>query len=215
VAGAVASAAVYGTLTAGVAVAANYGLTVPSDAHPHAQITLAGVRRPVTYLGVRLSAAELATPTVQAAVKELGVTVIVTGRDAASAASAVKGLAANGVDVATGGWGQARNGVLPEQRDLSSAHVISTLTGIRPSCFVPARPVDALDLLWASRQHVSIVVPNHTMVPSRLPSGLAAGQSYVLDGRQAGSAEVVAALDTLQAVASEDGMVLTGLQAFE
>jgi hypothetical protein len=211
----VASAAVYGTLTAGVAVAADYGLTVPSDAHPHAQITLAGVRRPVTYLGVRLSVSELADPTVQVAVTRLGATVIVTGRAAASATEAVKGLAANGVDVATGGWGQARTGVLPEQRDLSSARMISTLTGIRPSCYVPARPVDALDLLWASRRHLSIVVPNHNVLPTRLPAALDAGESYVLDGRQTSPAELVTALSTLRGVAGQDGMVLAGLQAFE
>jgi hypothetical protein len=215
VAAGVASAAVYGTLTAGVAVAADYGLTVPSDAHPHAQITLAGVRRPVTYLGVRVSASGLADPNVRMAVTQLGATVIVTGRAAASATDAVKGLAANGVDVATGGWGQARTGVLPEQRDLSSARVINTLTGIRPSCFVPARPVDALDLLWASRRHLSIVVPNHTVLPGRLPTQLEAGKSYVLDGRQASPSELVAALGNLRAVAGQDGMVLAGLQAFE
>jgi processive 1,2-diacylglycerol beta-glucosyltransferase len=211
----VASAAVYGTLTAGVAVAADYGLTVPSSAHPQRQITLAGVRRPVTYLGVRVSAVALADPSVQNAVAQLRATVIVTGRSAATEAGAVRTLAAEGVDVATGGWGTARTAVLPEQRDLSSARMITDATGIKPSCFVPSRPVDALDLLWASRRHVSIVVPQHTIFPSRLPAELEPGESYVLDARAATPDEVVAALGALNTTAQQSGMVLSGLKAFE
>ena len=212
---AAAMAAVYGTMTAGVAVAASYGLTVPSDAHPQRQITLAGVRRPVTYLGVRLSGPELADPAVQAMLSRLQPTAIVTCRSVAADVGAVQALATAGVDVATGGWGGARRSVLPEQRDLSSARTINQLTGIRPSAFVPARPVDALDLLWAHRRHLSIVVPRHTIEPEHLPLHLVAGDSYVLDGRGSTPAEVAGALAALARTASGGGNVLTGLQAFE
>jgi hypothetical protein len=198
-----------------VAVAADYGLTVPSDAHPHRQITLAGVTRPVSYLGVRLNEAELASPQVRAELTSLSPTVIVTGSTAAANVTAIRALVAGGVNLATGGWGRPHGGMLPERRDVASVRVISAATGIRPAAYIPARPVDALDLLWASSRHLSIVVPRHTVAPDRLPAHLVAGDSYVLDARQATPAELVAALGQLHQTATAGGSVLAGLQAFE
>lgn len=212
---AAASAAMYGTLTAGVAVAADYGLTVPSDAHPHRHLVMAGVSRPVTYLGVRLDRAELADAGVLSELKMLRPTAIVTGRTAAAEADSVRALAAAGVDVATGGSGGPRVRVLPERRDVISARTIGSVTGVGTSAYVPVRPIDALDLLWAERQHVSIVVPKHTFVPGRAPAHLDAGESYVLDGRFVTPAELTDALRSLQLSTAGDGTVLTGLRAFE
>jgi hypothetical protein len=205
----------YVTLTAGVAVASQYGLTVPSNAHPRRSVVLQGVSRPVTYFGVRLNAAELADPTVRASLLALHPTAIVTSRTAESDAADVRTLAEAGVDVATGGCGAPKARVLPERRDVSSVRTIDTVTGVRASAYVPARPVDALDLLWAQRRHLSIVVPNHTFVPGRLPLRLDAGESYVLDGRTSTPAEVASAIQALETTAGADGTVLTGLRAFE
>ena len=212
---AVASAGVYVTMTAGVAVASQYGLTVPSNAHPRRSVVMQGVSRPVTYLGVRLNAAELADPTVRASLLALHPTAIVTSRTAESDAADVRTLAEAGVDVATGGCGAPKARVLPERRDVSSVRTIDTVTGVRASAYVPARPVDALDLLWAQRRHLSIVVPNHTFVPGRLPVRLDAGESYVLDGRSSTPGEVASAIQALETTAGADGTVLTGLRAFE
>lgn len=212
-----ASAAVYGTMTAGVAAAsASYGLTVPDTAHPARQVmTAAGDVRPVAYLGVRLSSAQLADGAVQAGVRRIDATVIITGTIARSQPDAVRQLASGGVDVATGGWGRPSDGVLTEHVDVASARVIIRSTGVAPSAYVPSRPVDALDLLWASRRHLTIVVPQHTLEPDRAPETLVAGQRYVIDGRESSPGELVSLMDTVVSQAQSHGTVVKGLQVFE
>jgi processive 1,2-diacylglycerol beta-glucosyltransferase len=212
---AAATAAIYGSLTAGVAAAASYGLTVPSSAHPHRNITVAGVPTPVAYLGVRLDPAEVSDPAVQAAVTKLGATVVLTAQTAFEEPGAVQSLAAAGIDVATGGRGRIHTSVLPERLDVSSASAIASVTGIRPSAYIPARPVDALDLLWAGRGHLAIVVPKHRIEPDDALTHLVPGDSYVLDGRLATPAQVTGALADLATTAKGAGTVVTGLRAFE
>jgi len=212
-----ATAAVYGTMTAGVALASVYGnLTVPDRAHPSRLIsTPAGEVRPVAYVGVRLTPDEIVDGAVLDRVRRLDATVIITGTVALSDPEAVRGLAGNGVDVATGGWGRPRDGAFPEHVDVSSAHRILRSTGVAPSAYVPSRPVDALDLVWASRRHLTIVVPQHTLEPGRSPDDLVGGQRYVIDGRESTPAELVSMLDAVSAGAQAQGTVIHGLQAFE
>lgn len=211
-----ATAAVYGGMTAGVAAAASAGLTVPDRAHPSPHITtVAGDVRPVAYLGVRVSPAELADPQVLQALTALQPTVIITARGAFDAPDAVRQLAAAGVDVATGGRGRPRPGVLTEHVDVASAGAIVRATGVRPSAYVPSRPVDALDLLWASRRHLTIVVPQHTFEPGHNQPALTAGQRYVVDGLESTPEELTALISGLNASAAGRGMVVRDLQPFE
>ena len=161
---AAATVAVYGGMTAGVAAAASAGLTVPDRVHFAPRITTTdGDVRPVAYVGVRVTLDELADTQIRHSLAALGATVIITGRDALSQPDAVRELAAGKVDVATGGRGRPRAGVFTEHVDVASAGAIVRATGVRPSMYVPSRPVDALDLLWASRRHLTIVVPQHTL----------------------------------------------------
>lgn len=211
---AAATAAVYGGMTAGVAAAASAGLTVPDRTHftPHITTT-AGDVFPVAYLGVRVTPEELADPQVRHTLTSLGATVIITGRDALSQPDAVRELAAAKVDVATGGRGRPRPGMLTEHVDVASAGAIVRATGVRPSAYVPSRPVDALDLLWASRGHLTIVVPQHTLEPGRYPPVLIPGQRYVIDGRESTPQEFLGMLGAVRSSASLRGMVVKGLQA--
>jgi len=212
-----ATAAVYGTMTAGVAAAASYGLTVPSNAHPaRAVLTPAGYVRPVAYLGVRLTAAELADPTVVKQVEALGATVIITSSEALQEPATVRQIAATGADIATGGCGRAPGDVLTEHVDVASAGAIVRATGVHPSAYVPSRPVDALDLLWASERHLTIVVAQHTFgLGNRVPTTLHAGQRYVVDGRETSPAQLSVLLGDVSRSAQSNGMVVTGLEAFE
>jgi len=211
-----ATAAVYGGMTAGVAAAASAGLTVPDRAHPSGHVvTMAGDIRPVAYLGVRLTADQLAAPAVRGSLAALNATVIITGYDAATQPDAVRQLASAGVDVATGGRGRPRAGVLTEHTDVASAAAIIRATGVRPSAFVPSRPVDALDLLWSYRRHITIVVPQHTLEPGGRTPVLIAGQRYVIDGRESTTAELQGLLSEVAGSAGARGMVVKGLQAFE
>ena len=211
-----ATAAVYGGMTAGVAAAASAGLTVPDRAHPTRRVmTMAGDVRPVAYLGVRLSSAELADPVVRDRISALKATVIITGWQAISDPAAVQELAASGVDVATGGRGRPGAGVLTEHVDAGSAGTIGRLTGIRPMAYVPSRPVDALDLLWASRRHLTIVVPQHTLEPGQASYGLRPGERYVIEGRETSPTALISLLGEVSTSANTHRMVITGLQAFE
>ena len=212
---AAATAAVYATMTAGVAVAADHGLLVAADPHPGPHVTVAGVRRSVAYVGVRLSASELADPAVQGALVSLRPTVIVTSREASLDRGAVASLSSAGLDVATGGCGRPHTTLLPEELDTASAHVIRNVTGVRPSAFVPARPLDALDLLWAGRRHLDIVVPRHTVVPGRPTPHLDAGQSYVIDGLESTSAQLVEAMTAMGQTAASQGSLLASLTPLE
>ena len=210
-----ATAAVYGSMTAGVAAAASYGLTVPAGAHPLRRIvTTAGDVRPIAYVGVRLTAPELADPTVVQQVTSLGLTAIVTSTAVRSSPGVVQGLAREGVDVATGGWGRP-SAVLQERLDVASARAIGRATGVLPSAYVPGRPLDALDLWWASQRHLTIVVPQHNIEPGRVPTTLVGGQRYVVDGGEADPASLSHLLDELSARAIANGVVLGSLRPFE
>ena len=95
----VAAALGWTALTTGVDVAA--AAVGAGVAHPEAGATM------VAYVGVRLNASELANRTIEADLQRMDVTAIVDSSTALSEPQAVQTLAAHGVNVASGGRGNA------------------------------------------------------------------------------------------------------------
>src|ERR1019366_10826022 len=60
------------------------------------------------FVGVRVDRAELHNPRVIRAIDALGVPLVVDGRTAAGSGAQLAPLAADGVNIANGGWGQGR-----------------------------------------------------------------------------------------------------------
>lgn len=145
-------------LTTGVGVAAAAGLGV---AHPPPGTT------GTVYLGVRLSGEELANPAVQAALRHVGATAVLSAAVAERDPADVRRLVDRGTDIVSGGIG-LRPGTLGAptapwalaQSDTSSVQELSALAGQPVTALVPDRTVSAFDLVDASSQHVTMVVPN-------------------------------------------------------
>ncbi len=150
-------------LTTGVEVAAaSVGAGV---AHPGAGANM------VAYVGVRLNAAELADRTTTAELQRLDVTAIVDSATALSEPQALRALAANGVNVASGGrggspgaaghdgepmlWTRARS-------DAEAGELLGQLIDAPVTIVVPGRRVNAWDLIECGKEHSSLVVPDHS-----------------------------------------------------
>jgi processive 1,2-diacylglycerol beta-glucosyltransferase len=196
VAAAMASVAVlYGLAIFGVGTAAAHGLAVARAPH-HAV---------AAYVGVRLSPAELADPTVQTTLAADRVTAVVSGRMASQYPDAMAGLESAGVDVANGGWG-GKGGFRWSRAHsdvVRSAHAIQAATNERTRLFVPARPVDGFDLASAqlSRERIVVATDADTTTLSGLPS-MRPGGIYVIDARRLQPRQLLALLAGLQPAAN-------------
>ncbi|HET9692724.1 MAG TPA: glycosyltransferase, partial [Acidimicrobiales bacterium] len=102
----------------------------------------------VVYLGARLDAAELADPSVAAAVESLHASVVVDARTAAAAPGALRSLSAAGVTVVDGGAGWRRDAdgerahPAPWNRaeqDVTAAGLLARVAGAPVSLFAPGR----------------------------------------------------------------------------
>jgi UDP-N-acetylglucosamine:LPS N-acetylglucosamine transferase len=192
------TAVAWAGLTTGVAMAAYNGAGV---AHPGRL----GV--PVAYVGVRLTASEVADPTVDGALRHMGVTAVIDDATAELAAPAVRTLVSEGVTVASGGtgnssgargdsdlpWNQAAN-------DVRAGRQISELIDAPVRQAVPGRRLNAWDLVDCGHAHTALVVPNHVLHVSSdvTPIHLAARNIYLVDGRGATADELASYLSRLQ-----------------
>jgi processive 1,2-diacylglycerol beta-glucosyltransferase len=191
-------------LTTGVGVAAAAGIGV---AHPPA-----GTSHTI-FLGVRLGTQELPSPSVQEALVRLGGSAVVGVGAAELEPSAVRSVAARGIDVECGGLGDGPGvtgrPVAPwalARTDSQSVQVLSIVTGQPVAGLVPDHSLSAFDLVVASSAHIMMVVPN-TVLPVA-PSGpfpqqelalprLQAGQIYIVNGQLFSSSQLVVLLDSL------------------
>jgi len=199
-------------LTAGVGVAAAAGIGV---AHPPPGT------RSVVYLGVRLSAAEMANPQVRSLVTRLGASAVVSASVAARDPADLRALVASGADVESGGWGgygKGRGPMAPWAQalwDSRSATVLGSVAHQPVEALCPARSVTAFDLIDANTRHLMMVVPNAVLPASpagpfpqddlALPPRLQPDHIYEVDGTTRSASQLALLLSKLrQQVVSED-----------
>lgn len=149
------------------------------------------------FVGVRVDHAELASRQVVNAIDDLGVTMIVDGRTALSSGGRLAPLAAEGIDIANGGWGRGRFLRWNRAHDdcMKSLRAISSRSHVPAREFVPGRRIDGFDQIYcrSGRRKQRLVEANTTFRPEALPRphGRAV---YLLDGRNRDPAAVAVAL---------------------
>ncbi len=194
-------------LTAGVDVAAaSAGAGV---AHP------AGWANMVAYVGVRLNASELADRTIAAAMQRMDFTAIVDSSTALSEPDAVRTLAANGVNVASGGRGDAPGSSNDDpmlwtraRSDAQAGQLLGQLIDAPVTVVVPGRRVNAWDLIECSKAHSSLVVPDHVLnadlaAVEGTPIHVADRRIYLINGLDATPAQLSNVLDRFAAAMSQ------------
>jgi processive 1,2-diacylglycerol beta-glucosyltransferase len=191
--------ALYGLLTLGAQGIAALGVGVaepPKQAHNR------------VYLGVRLTAEELASPRIRARLDRMHATAIIDATVARDSAAPIRLLVAREIDVGNGGWGQGRAfRPLRAQADvISSADLMVKTAGVKMREFVPERRFDAFDQLLARRRGQRLVQADHVIRPESVPNGLRDRAVYVLDGRGRDAAQVEAALADFQVELRQDGL---------
>lgn len=193
---AVALLAMYGMLTLGAQAVAALGVGVasaPKSAHDR------------VYLGVRLTAAELASPDVRSELDRLNATAIVDGITVRTVSDAEMATLARTVDVGNGGWGESRPfRPLRAQSDVvTTTALIQKATEVQPREFVPGRRFDAFDQLLARRNHERLVRPDHVVKPDAMPDRLRDRAVYVIDGRGSTAAQLEVALTEFRATTKD------------
>jgi UDP-N-acetylglucosamine:LPS N-acetylglucosamine transferase len=154
--------------------------------------------RGVSYVGVRLTAAELRTPSVLREVRDLHATAIVDGRTARGSGHQLVQLVGMHVDIANGGWGS--HAMLPWTRardDCTKANrVIKQQAHVVADEFVPGRELNAFDQLYcrSGLSPARLVIPNKVFGTDNLPDTLRPAQVYLLDGRNGDAASLSTAL---------------------
>lgn len=179
-------------LTTGVGVAAAAGAGV---AHPQANVS------DVAYIGVRLDRAELANPATRRELTRLDITAVVDEQTALADPSALRRLAADGVDVANGGRGLVRGAdgsidrPAPWNRaagDVQAGERLGRIIGEQVDEFVPGRRVNAFDLVDSGHAHAQVIVPNDTWYAAHAgnPGPVRGAQIYLVDGLSASPARL-------------------------
>jgi peptidoglycan/xylan/chitin deacetylase (PgdA/CDA1 family) len=144
------------------------------------------------YLAVRLGSATASDPRVPATLAADHVTAIVSGQLAAEQPGFVGELAADGCDVANGGWGSRRHHLGWAPADISrSGDAIRDATGGPVRIFAPGRGASGFELASARWDKETVVLP-HALVPDtgRLPA-MRTGQVYVIDARDLSAAQLL------------------------
>jgi processive 1,2-diacylglycerol beta-glucosyltransferase len=193
--------AVYGMLTLGAQAVAAIGVGVasaPKSAHDR------------VYLGVRLTADELASSRVRTELARTHATAIVDGITVQSAGNAPMVALARQVDVGNGGWGQSRPfRPLRAQSDVvTTTDLIRKTADVAPREFVPGRRFDAFDQLLARRRNETLVRPDHVVKPDALPMALRDRAVYVIDGRGSTAADVEVALNAFREITQDHGLTV-------
>jgi processive 1,2-diacylglycerol beta-glucosyltransferase len=211
--GAVAVAAfAWGGMTTGVAMATDAGAGV-------ARPVKLGV--PVAYVGVRLSAGELGDPTIAETIRRMGITAVVDDVTAEAASGQVRALAAQGVDVVSGGLGRtpgAGDPDLPWEQaagDARAGRRISELIDAPVTQTLAGRRLNAWDLIDCGRTHTTLVVPNHILHvgSAPVPIRIAAREIYLVDGLSATPAQLRTFLARLQSSLKASQLIAEPLAA--
>jgi len=191
--------ALYGLLTLGAQGIAALGVGVAEPPkHAHNRV----------YLGVRLTAEELASPRIRARLDRMHATAIIDATVARDSAAPIRLLVAREIDVGNGGWGQGRAfRPLRAQADvISSTDLMAKTAGVKMREFVPERRFDAFDQLLARRRGQRLVQADHVIRPESVPHGLRDRAVYVLDGRGRDAIQVEEALADFQVELRQDGL---------
>ena len=191
--------ALYGLLTLGAQGIAALGVGVaepPKAAHDR------------VYLGVRLTADELASPRIRAHLDGMHATAIIDATTARLSERPIRLLVAEEIDVGNGGWGQGRAfRPLRAQADvISTTDLIRKTADVKIREFVPERRFDAFDQLLARRRGQKLVAADHVIRPEAVPHGLRDHAVYVIDGRGRDASQVEAALEAFQVELRHDGL---------
>jgi hypothetical protein len=190
-------------LTTGVAMATEAGAGV---AHPeHNSLAVA-------YVGVRLNGAELSDPAVVGALRAMNLTAVVDDSTAKANVTALRTLAADGINVENGGVGESTGALqhdhdaLPwtrARRDARAGTQLELLINRPVKETVPGRRLTAWDLLQCRDAHTSLVVPDHTITVSGAgssgPLRLSGHDIYLINGLGATPPALVAFLAELEA----------------
>src|SRR6476646_8826191 len=179
--------ALYGLLTLGAQGIAALGVGVaepPKAAHDR------------VYLGVRLTAAEIASPGIRSRLDRMHATAIIDATTARLSERPIRLLVAKEIDVGNGGWGQGRAfRPLRAQADvISTTDLIKKTADVKIREFVPERRFDAFDQLLARRRGQRLVQADHVIRPEAVPDDLRDRAVYVIDGRGRDAAQVESAL---------------------
>lgn len=156
------------------------------------------------YLGVRLTAREVESPRIQAALGRLDATAIIdagTARDTGKAP--MVSLMDHQIDVGNGGWGAGRPfRYLRARADVAQAtEYIRGLAPVEVKEFVPGRRFDAFDQIFARRQGQRLVEPDHVLHHGDRPHHVADRSIYVVDGRGQSVRQLEAALVAFESAA--------------
>jgi processive 1,2-diacylglycerol beta-glucosyltransferase len=173
-------------LTTGVALATDAGAGV-------AHASPAAAAQKISYVGVRLTPAEVADPKVDSELERLDATAVIDEWTAEQNPTAVRRLFDQGVSVASGGIGRAplvqqQGNSLPWDQaavDIRAEQQISDLIGAPVTQCVPGRGLNAWDLVDTDHAHLSLVVPNQVLYVDQStgePVHLRASQIYVIVG---------------------------------
>jgi processive 1,2-diacylglycerol beta-glucosyltransferase len=167
------------------------------------------------FVGVRVNRAELANHRVLNVIDKLGVTVVVDGRTALTSGHELAPLAADGIDIANGGWGKGRFLRWNRAHDdcMKSGRAIAAHSGVPTREFVPGRRIDAFDQIYcrSGRRKQRLVQANTTFRPERVPSPH--GHTvYLLDGRSRDPAAVATALERFANRVTRSGLHLRSLE---
>jgi UDP-N-acetylglucosamine:LPS N-acetylglucosamine transferase len=197
----VAAALVWTALTTGVEVAAaSVGAGV---AHPGAGATM------VAYVGVRLNESELGDRTIASELRRMNLTAIVDSSTALSEPQAVRALASQGVNVASGGRGNPPGSSSHDDdamlwtrahSDADAGQLLEQLTGVPVTVVVPGRRVNAWDLIECGKAHSSLVVPDHVINADNpelqaVPIHVTDRRIYLINGLEATPAQLGLILD--------------------
>jgi processive 1,2-diacylglycerol beta-glucosyltransferase len=150
------------------------------------------------YLAVRLGPASAGDPRVPAALAADHVTAIVSGQMASDEPGFVGVLAADGCDVANGGWG-THHRLSWAPADISrSGDAIRDATGGPVRIFAASRKASGFELASARWDKETVVVP-HDLVPDtgQLPV-METGHVYVIDARDLSAPQLLALLSQVE-----------------
>jgi hypothetical protein len=167
------------------------------------------------FVGVRVNRAELTNRRVVTVIDKLEVTVVVDGRTALRSGRQLTPLAADGIDIANGGWGKGRFLRWNRAHDdcMKSFRAIASRSGVSAREFVPGRRIDGFDQIYcrSGRRKQRLVQANTTFRPEQLPRPH--GRTvYLLDGRSRSPAAVATALERFANRVTRAGLHLRSLE---
>jgi hypothetical protein len=163
------------------------------------------------YAGVRVSEHELRDEGVIAAISGAGMTLVVDARTARHSGTRLAELAAAGVRIANGGWGEGR--ILRWQRARDdcdrSWRVIASVSGEEVHDFAPGRALDAFDQLYCrTGEHKQrLVRADVTFDSDHIPDPADRG-IYLIEGRHTGPASLARTIVVFERRVTDRGLVI-------